>query len=262
MRGILSSNLKKKWYMKTNKYSELIKFGLKQKTLMNLSEADINKLYKNLIESKKENKEATTSTETLKKTDYTASEVTQMQQKGQGINVTNGEVSSLPGGGLRVLQKQGKSEAPKNKVINDGEMSEEKSDKNNPWAICTASVGRRDKKKYERCVKDVKKSIKEGTNPYEVLIENKITSLVEKYVKPKMKKGDIIDLVGTKKMDKPIGKMFSIGKTNEESEFWNKIEKDLKAKKGEQKEVKMSKSKTKGLPNWLKFNSLGVKLKK
>ena len=29
--------------------------------------------------------------------------------------------------------------------------------KNNPWAICTASVGREDKTKYEACVKDVKK---------------------------------------------------------------------------------------------------------
>lgn len=28
---------------------------------------------------------------------------------------------------------------------------------NNPWAICTSSVGRNDKKKYERCVKSVKK---------------------------------------------------------------------------------------------------------
>ena len=36
-----------------------------------------------------------------------------------------------------------------------GELDEEK--ENNPWAICTASVGRSDKKKYERCVKSVKK---------------------------------------------------------------------------------------------------------
>lgn len=27
----------------------------------------------------------------------------------------------------------------------------------NPWAVCTSSVGREDKAKYERCVKDVKK---------------------------------------------------------------------------------------------------------
>lgn len=28
--------------------------------------------------------------------------------------------------------------------------------KYNPWAVCTSSVGREDKKKYERCVMDVK----------------------------------------------------------------------------------------------------------
>ena len=29
-------------------------------------------------------------------------------------------------------------------------------EENNPWAICTASVGREDKEKYEKCVKSVK----------------------------------------------------------------------------------------------------------
>ena len=33
-------------------------------------------------------------------------------------------------------------------------------EKANPWAICTTSVGRKNKDKYEKCVKDVKK--KEG----------------------------------------------------------------------------------------------------
>ena len=33
-------------------------------------------------------------------------------------------------------------------------------EKDNPWAICTASTGREDKKKYERCVKSVKKQNK------------------------------------------------------------------------------------------------------
>ena len=32
----------------------------------------------------------------------------------------------------------------------------EREEKNNPWAICTASVGRKDKEKYESCVKKVK----------------------------------------------------------------------------------------------------------
>lgn len=36
-------------------------------------------------------------------------------------------------------------------------MKEEEETKNNPWAICTSSVGREDKAKFESCVKDVKK---------------------------------------------------------------------------------------------------------
>ena len=39
--------------MKTNKYADLIRFGLTQKTLMTLSESSINSLHKNLIEGKK-----------------------------------------------------------------------------------------------------------------------------------------------------------------------------------------------------------------
>ena len=38
------------------------------------------------------------------------------------------------------------------------DISEEK--ENNPWAICTASVGREDEEKYEDCVKAVKKQNK------------------------------------------------------------------------------------------------------
>ena len=45
-------------------------------------------------------------------------------------------------------------------------------DENNPWAICTAQVGRKDKAKYERCVKSVKRqdegdawTKKEGQSP-------------------------------------------------------------------------------------------------
>lgn len=43
--------------------------------------------------------------------------------------------------------------------INMSRYSEpiEEEDKDNPWAICTASVGREDAEKYERCVRDVKK---------------------------------------------------------------------------------------------------------
>lgn len=37
------------------------------------------------------------------------------------------------------------------------EGKKKKKARNNPWAICTASTGRGDEGKYERCVKGVKK---------------------------------------------------------------------------------------------------------
>ncbi len=43
------------------------------------------------------------------------------------------------------------------KKIQIAEKEELEEKENNPWAICTAQVGREDKKKYERCVKSVKK---------------------------------------------------------------------------------------------------------
>ena len=39
-------------------------------------------------------------------------------------------------------------------------LNEARDEKDNPWAICTASVGREDEEKYERCVKSVKKEKK------------------------------------------------------------------------------------------------------
>ena len=35
--------------------------------------------------------------------------------------------------------------------------AKKKGKKVNPWAVCTKSVGREDKEKYEKCVMDVKK---------------------------------------------------------------------------------------------------------
>tara|TARA_Y100000593_G_C4305526_1_gene335529 strand:+ start:2144 stop:2725 length:582 start_codon:yes stop_codon:yes gene_type:complete len=43
--------------------------------------------------------------------------------------------------------------------MNEAVITEE--DENNPWAICTASVGREDKEKYEKCVMSVKAQNKE-----------------------------------------------------------------------------------------------------
>jgi len=54
-------------------------------------------------------------------------------------------------------------------LLSDGKKEDEdwlkkveeeiKKGQNNPWAICTASVGRDDVEKYERCVRHVKKRL-------------------------------------------------------------------------------------------------------
>lgn len=61
--------------------------------------------------------------------------------------------------------------------------------KYNPWAVCTASVGRGDKQKYEKCVKDVKKQqeMEEGLQKLKEYIERIIT---DSEVNPKIKKGN------------------------------------------------------------------------
>ena len=48
----------------------------------------------------------------------------------------------------------GEGNAPEGELYEKQVIEEE--DENNPWAICTAEVGREDKAKYERCVKSVK----------------------------------------------------------------------------------------------------------
>jgi hypothetical protein len=47
-------------------------------------------------------------------------------------------------------------------------------------------------KKYERCVMDVKKGIKEGVNPVDVFIENEMDRMIESYTQPKITKSDLL----------------------------------------------------------------------
>jgi len=211
--------------MKINE--KLSEIGFSEETINSLTESQIDQLLSLLLG------EATTKTQTVKTTDYTSSEVADMMKKGEGVNVANGEVTPTQGGGIRVLQKAGKSEAPKNKVIKDGEMSEgkkKKKSKYNPWAICTSSVGRKNMDKYERCVMDVKESIKEGKNPYEVILESKFEKLLTNGLNARISKKDFISLlesnpkdmmtsaplVGKTKMRKPISKLvFGKGEMSE-----------------------------------------------
>lgn len=127
--------------------------------------------------------------------------------------------------------------------MDEGETTEGKKAKGkyNPWAVCTSSLGLEgkdrdsysegEKKKFERCVKDVKKSVKEGKNPIQALLENSLESMVKKHLTPRMSKKDLLDtlseqgvirktiksgvgdnLVNKTKLDKPIGKLYTLTK--------------------------------------------------
>jgi hypothetical protein len=115
-----------------------------------------------------------------------------------------------------------------------GEFTEgKKKSKYNAWAICTSQMGKefkttersqwsaKQKNKYERCVKDVKQSLKEGKDPYVSLLESKVMNMVQSNILPGMTKNDLIkmvkenmQMVSFKKLDKPIGKMYSSKKSN------------------------------------------------
>jgi hypothetical protein len=81
---------------------------------------------------------------------------------------------------------------PKNKNLSSVGMTEEKKE-NNAWAICHSQVGPKKSRKWERCVKEVKKQLGEGKNPVTLFLEEKIMKLVESHLPPKITKKDLMN---------------------------------------------------------------------
>jgi hypothetical protein len=64
--------------------------------------------------------------------------------------------------------------------------------KSTPYSICHSQVGPKKSRKWERCVKEVKKQLGEGKNPVSLFIENQIMNIVEKNLPPRITKGDLV----------------------------------------------------------------------
>jgi hypothetical protein len=156
--------------MKINKkVISLLEGGFSMQTLRGMSENNINYLYTKVM------KEQTTQT---KGSITTKNEPKAIQLAAKGYNVR--------------LEKKEMGEAKK------------KSQTKNPFAICTAQLkkefGTSERsewtkpqiKKYERCVMDVKKGVKEGVNPIDVFIENEMDRMIESYSKPKVTKSALL----------------------------------------------------------------------
>ncbi len=175
--------------MKTHnqKIGDIMKLGFSKKTLSLMTESQVNALHKRLV------KEA--EVKVVNKPSY---------------EITGDGSANLPASpkGYQISTKAGKT------VATPMEEEKNKSKKGkNPWAICTSSLSdefgtsersewtKGQMNKYERCVKGVKKTIEEGKNPYEFLIEQKMSELVEKHLTPKISKKDLLEAIKVKKLN-------------------------------------------------------------
>ena len=77
----------------------------------------------------------------------------------------------------------------------DGMGMMEEKDGPNPWAICHSQVGPKKSRKWERCVREVKKQLKEGKNPVSLFLETQIERIVEKHIPPRITKGDLLKVI-------------------------------------------------------------------
>ena len=191
--------------MKINKKAlKLIDKGLSSKTVSKLSESQIDVLYSKLLG------EATVNVSS--KNPNAAQIAKDMNSKGVSVTVTEKELGEDDDFDLEADQaytgQQGSHDeyqaaddgmdddtSPENHDSKMIGMSEEKKNEPNPWAICHSQVGPKKSRKWERCVREVKKQLKEGKNPVSLFLENQIQKIVEKHIPPRITKGDLLKVI-------------------------------------------------------------------
>jgi hypothetical protein len=188
--------------MKTkDKIIKLVEMGLSSETVVKLNETQIDTLLAKL--SLLEQGAVMISAEKATQDPGKLKDLTS-----RGINVRiEGEVSeddvevtgSAMGGATtqaphQIMAPDGMSDDSDSEIDKYEDMTESE-DENNPWAICHAQLGPKKNAKFERCVRQVKKSLKEGKSPMDFFIEEEVVSLVENYLEPKMTKSEILNMV-------------------------------------------------------------------
>jgi hypothetical protein len=191
--------------MKINKKAlQLIEKGLSSNTVSKLTESQINTLHSKLF----------TEVTMVSKDDSGTINTLKSQKKPFEVYEKDGEVKETETDdvddknalGADALQSLTGQDAPHdaNDMAPDGMdddsdddrqmmgMSEEKKEEINPWAICHSQVGPKKSRKWERCVRAVKKQLEEGKNPVSLFIESQIMKIVEKNLPPRITKGDLI----------------------------------------------------------------------
>ena len=200
--------------MKINKKAlELIEKGLSARTVGKLTESQIETLHSKLIISEQVTEvPPTTPKKTYKvgpkggkvgnvmvSTDPNTKEVIVTAEEGEMKETDDVEVTTDPN---KEIETQDPKQVGPSSDDGFGDetdgmgMFESEADlkpgQPNPWAICHAQVGPKKTRKFERCVKSVKKQLEEGKKPVSLFIESQIMKIVEKHLPPRITKGDLL----------------------------------------------------------------------
>jgi hypothetical protein len=198
--------------------------GLSHKLLLTMNEGQINQLHKMMVSEITMVPKTDTATINKLKTEKKPFEV---YEQGVEVDKSDSKLGQTTQEPHQVQAPDGMGDEGDDAIDKEEDISEaKKKSKYNPWAICTSSVGRDDKKKFERCVMDVKRNIKEGKNPYLPIVESSLLKMVEKHISPKISKIDLLNtlseqgiisrpfknsmigFVGHNELDKPVEKMY------------------------------------------------------
>jgi hypothetical protein len=190
--------------MKINtKALELIEKGLSSKTVSKLDESQINTLHAKLLGEQVE--EIPT-----KKSYKVGQEGGNLPPSPKGYNVKKtptGDVVATPNESeleedVEVTtdpNKETETQDPKQVGPSSDDGFGDETDgmgmfegKSTPQSICHSQVGPKKSRKWERCVREVKKQLGEGKNPVSLFIENQIMKIVEKNLPPRITKGDLV----------------------------------------------------------------------
>jgi hypothetical protein len=190
--------------MKINRKAlELIEKGLSSKTVSKLDESQINTLHAKLLGEQVEEIPS-------KKTYKVGQEGGNLPPAPKGYNVKKtqtGDVVATPNESELEEDVEVTSDPNKETETQDPKQVGPSSDdgfgdetdgmgmfegKSTPASICHSQVGPKKSRKWERCVKEVKKQLGEGKNPVSLFIENQIMNIVEKNLPPRITKGDLV----------------------------------------------------------------------
>jgi len=190
--------------MKINtKALELIEKGLSSKTVSKLDESQINTLHAKLLGEQVEEIPS-------KKSYKVGQEGGNLPPSPKGYNVKKtptGDVVATPNESeleedVEVTtdpNKEIETQDPKQVGPSSDDGFGDETDgmgmfegKSTPASICHSQVGPKKSRKWERCVKEVKKQLGEGKNPVSLFIENQIMNIVEKNLPPRITKGDLV----------------------------------------------------------------------